>query len=241
MRSLGLTFLENLEAYSGSCGMIASGLLRTMAANLDVSLWLFVCISGEVLDFLSHFYAHEKLTHNTLWGTCHFHHGVFPLSCDAPRNNTESNNPCFSALEISLWEPFLHICDKQNTTQFLLLSVHLLQYAPQLHKSSTLVPPLSYQWNGCYILRHALLLAYFCFLTCFQCIASVAEPWNYFLEILSDDAIHHSALLYRLLIAMLLLDCYSSFDIFFSIFLHYIILTWCFVVLVTNTSLSSYW
>ena len=38
MRSLGLTFLENLEAYSGSCGMIASGLLRTMAANLDVSL-----------------------------------------------------------------------------------------------------------------------------------------------------------------------------------------------------------
>ena len=71
MRSLGLTFLENLEAYSGSCGMIASGLLRTMAANMDVSLILSACISGGVLDFLCHFYAREKLTHATLWGTCH--------------------------------------------------------------------------------------------------------------------------------------------------------------------------
>ena len=36
--SLGLTFLDNLETDSGSCGMIASDLWRMMDVNLVVSL-----------------------------------------------------------------------------------------------------------------------------------------------------------------------------------------------------------
>ena len=87
-----LTFLENLETDSGTCRMIASDLWRTMEVDVGVSLKTCLCISGEVLDFLYHFFFHDKLvTRASLWDTCHvtfayaqnlfntFHHGVFPF------------------------------------------------------------------------------------------------------------------------------------------------------------------
>ena len=64
--SFGLTFLENLETDSGSYGMIASDLLRIMKVYFVVSLWTYLSNSGEVLDFLCHFYVHDKLTHASL-------------------------------------------------------------------------------------------------------------------------------------------------------------------------------
>ena len=123
--------------------------------------------------------------------------------------------------------------------------VYLLQYAPQLlYKSNNLVPYFSCQWISCYIFQHAiflhLLASAFCFLTYFELIASVAEPLNHVLEILSGDAmfVHPYTLLHRLLIAILLLNNHPSFGIFLPIRHHYINLTWCCVVLLTDTSLS---
>ena len=93
--------------------------------------------------------------------------------------NTKNNVPCFSVLEICLWEPFLQISDKQSTAQSLVLLVHLLQNAPKLHKNNTLVPYLSYQWNSCHIFQYGLFLhmlaSVFCFLTCFELRAIVSK------------------------------------------------------------------
>ena len=139
-----LTFLENLETDSGTCRMIASDLWRMMEVDVDVSLKTCLCISGEVLHFLYHFFFHGKLvTRASLWDTSHmifaytqnlfdtFHHGVFLFLVRLLQINTEGNNPCFSVPEICLWEPFLQISGKQSTAQFLFFLVHLSQYAPQ--------------------------------------------------------------------------------------------------------------
>ena len=124
--------------------------------------------------------------------------------------------------------------------------VYLLQYAPQLlYKNNTLVPYFSCQWISCYIFQHGLFLCLlasdFCFLTCFELMDSVAEPLNHVLEILSGDAtfVHPYTLLHRLLIAILLLNSHPSFGIFYPTHHHYINLTWCCVVLLTDTNLSS--
>ena len=74
-------------------------------------------------------------------------------------------------------------------------------------------------------------------------IASVAELSNHVLEIISDDAIfvhHYTLLLHLFFIAILLLN-HPLFGILFPICHHCIILTWCCVVLLTDTSLSLYW
>ena len=108
-----------------------------------------------------------------------FHHGVFLYLVMLLEINTKNNIPCFSVLKICLWEPFLQISDKQSTAQSLVLLVHLLQNAPELHKNNTLVPYLSYQWNSCHIFQYGLFLhmlaSVFCFLTCFELRAIVCK------------------------------------------------------------------
>ena len=110
-----------------------------MAVDLVVSLWTYPCISGEVLDFLCHFYVHDKLTHASLWDTCHvicaytqnlfdtFNHSVLFYPVMLLEINTKSNNPCFLILEICLWKSSLQISNKQSTAQLLFLLVQLLQ------------------------------------------------------------------------------------------------------------------
>ena len=148
------------------------------------SCWFSVsCFTSFFIEYLSCYLCSHK---KSLW---HIPSRCFPLSYGAP---------CFLVLEIFLWEPFLHIFGRQSTAQFVLFLVYLLQYDPQiLHKNNTLVPYLSYQWNGCYIFQHAfflhMLASVFCVLTCFEFIASVAELSNHVLDILLGDVIfvHH--------------------------------------------------
>ena len=72
-----------------------------------------------------------------------FHYGVFLYLVMLLEINAESNNPCFSVLEICLKETFLHISDK------------------------TLVAHLSNQWNCFYIFQHTLF-SYPCFCLLFS-------------------------------------------------------------------------
>ena len=81
------------------------------------------------------------------------------------------------------------------------------------------------------------------FFLLFSDLFRVAELSNHVLESLSSNAmfVYHYTLLHRLLIATFVLDYHPSFGIFFTIRHHCIILTWCCVSLLTDTSLSSYW
>ena len=176
---------------AGSCGIIVQDLLRMMEVDLVVTLWTCLCISGEVLDFLCHFYVHDKLTPASLQNTCHvictytknisdkFHHGVFLYLVMLLKINTKNNIPCFSVLEICLWEPFPQISDKQSTAQSPPFWSICCKMLLSFFTKTTLVPYLSYQWNGCHIFQHGLFLhmlaSVFCFLTCFELRAIVSK------------------------------------------------------------------
>ena len=158
-----------------------------------------------------------------------FNHSVLFYPVMLLEINTKSNNPCFLILEICLWKSFLQISNKQSTAKFLFLLVQLLQCSSvssqKQHFGSIFELPVKWllYLRAC---PFSSLASIFCFLTCFELIASVAEPSNHVPEILSGDAtfVQYYTLFHKLLIAILLLDYHPSFGIFFPIRHHYIIL-----------------